>query len=147
MGRNQVLAIALVAATGCHDGDRERARPVAWSYSSPDWVRDGYAECGGAVESPIDIETRTTVKAALAPIELHYNVTPLDLVDNGHTVMVKVAPGSSMSVNGTPFALEQFHFHRKSEHQIDGAGFEMELHLVNRDARTGNLAVIAVLLR
>jgi hypothetical protein len=43
------------------------------------------------------------------------------------------------------YTLEQFHFHRPSEHLINGKKFEMEAHFVHRNA-TGAFAVIGVLM-
>jgi carbonic anhydrase len=47
--------------------------------------------------------------------------------------------------NGIEFELVQFHFHVGSEHRVQGRGYDMELHLVHRDAE-GRLAVVGVVL-
>jgi carbonic anhydrase len=95
------------------------------------------------VQSPIDIQK--TVKADLPPIEFDYHPSPLRIVDNGHTVQVTYAPGSSIRAGDREYALKQFHFHRPSEESIHGRHYEMSLHLVHADAE-GRLAVVAVLL-
>ena len=51
----------------------------------------------------------------------------------------------TIEVNGKRYALLQFHFHRPSEERINGRRFEMDAHLVHKDAE-GRLAVVAVLL-
>jgi carbonic anhydrase len=67
----------------------------------------------------------------------------LRLIDNGHTVQVNYAPGSSITVDGARYELVQFHFHKPSEEKIDGKAFDMVAHLVHKDAQ-GHLAVVAV---
>ncbi len=67
-----------------------------------------------------------------------------DIVNNGHSIQVNYASGSTIAIAGKTFELRQFHFHAPSEHQMHGQSFPMEAHLVHADA-AGNLAVIAVL--
>lgn len=113
--------------------------PTHWGQLKPE-----FAECmQGHHQSPIDI--RNAQKAALPPIEFDYRPTPLEIVDNGHTIRIDYAPGSSMSVGGKRYELKQFHFHRPSEERIDGKQHEMEVHLVHADEQ-GRLVVVAVLL-
>ena len=50
-----------------------------------------------------------------------------------------------MTLDGKAYSLKQFHFHRPSEHTIEGKAAEMELHLVHADA-DGKLAVVGVML-
>ena len=47
-------------------------------------------------------------------------------------------------IDGVPYDLVQFHFHRPSEERIDGRQFDMVAHLVHKDPE-GRLAVVAVL--
>jgi carbonic anhydrase len=69
----------------------------------------------------------------------------LNIVDNGHTIMINYSPGSFITVGGKRYELKQFHFHRPGEEKINGKGYEMTVHLVHADEK-GNLAVVAVLL-
>ena len=99
--------------------------PSHWGELKPE-----FAPCAnGHHQSPIDI--RNPQKADLPPIQFDYKPSSLDIIDNGHTVMVTYAPGSSISVGGKVYALKQFHFHRPSEEKINGKGFEMVAHLVH----------------
>ena len=83
--------------------------------------------------------------ADLPPIEFDYKPSPLKVIDNGHTIQVNYAPGSSIDVGGTRYELVQFHFHKPSEEKIDGKAHAMVAHLVHKSA-DGKLAVVAVLL-
>jgi len=108
-------------------------------------LEQDFATCkNGHHQSPIDI--RNPQKADLPALTFDYKTSPLHIVDNGHTIMIKYAPGSSLSVNGKRYALQQFHFHRPSEESIDGKQYAMSLHLVHKDEQ-GELAVVAVLLQ
>lgn len=124
-----------------HDWDYgESQGPRHWGELKPE-----FALCNnGHHQSPIDI--LNPQKADLPKIQFNYKPSPLHIIDNGHTVMIKYAPGSFVSVSGKKYALQQFHFHRPSEETINGKGYEMELHLVHADEE-GNLAVIAILLK
>lgn len=114
--------------------------PSHWGDLSPE-----FAPCShGHHQSPIDI--RNPQKADLPPLQFDYKPAPLDIIDNGHTIMINYAPGSFLSVGGRKYELKQFHFHRPSEEKINGKGFAMTIHLVHADAQ-GKLAVVAVLLQ
>jgi carbonic anhydrase len=120
-----------------------------WSYegrSSPDnWDRldPKFALCGvGKNQSPIDLDGM--IKAELPPLRLTYAAGAREIVNNGHTVQVNYAPGSTIAVDGREFELKQFHFHSPSENKIGGKAFPLEAHLVHSDT-SGNLAVVAVM--
>jgi carbonic anhydrase len=67
------------------------------------------------------------------------------IVNNGHTIQLNIADGSTLAAPGGSYKLLQFHFHRPSEHQIGGKSFPMEVHFVHANA-AGSLAVIGVLM-
>ena len=70
----------------------------------------------------------------------------LRIVNNGHTIQVNAAPGSSCVIGGTSYELQQFHFHHPSEHLLSGKPFDLECHLVHRSA-AGDFAVIGVFIK
>ena len=123
---------------------------VHWSYDGagapPSWasLKPEFAACSnGLRQSPIDI--RDGVKVDLDPVRFDYRPGGFRVVDNGHTIQVNVASGSSIEVLGRRYELVQFHFHRPSEERIDGRQFDMVVHLVHKNL-DGKLAVVAVLL-
>jgi len=104
-----------------------------------------YGVCAlGRFQSPIDIRDDVAKKADLPAIQFDYKASPLKIIDNGHSIQVNYAPGSSITVGGKRYELVQFHFHKPSEEKIDGKSFDMVAHLVHKDA-SGQLAVVAVL--
>jgi carbonic anhydrase len=110
--------------------------PAAWGKLWPEW-----ASCGeGKAQSPIDIEPKA---GRASPIEFNYRPTAATIVDNGHTLQVNLAAGSSIAIDGHAYQLLQFHVHTPSEHSIAGERFPMELHLVHKDD-AGKLAVVGV---
>ncbi len=123
-----------------HEWDYGKERgPQRWGDLKPE-----FAPCkAGHRQAPIDI--RKTEKADLPAIQFDYKPSPLRIVDNGHTIMVTYAAGSSIRVGDAQYQLKQFHFHRPSEARIHGQTYDMELHLVHAD-QEGHLAVVAVLL-
>lgn len=130
---------------------QQQAAPEHWDYGTlhgpSHWseLNPNFASCSnGHHQSPIDI--RNPQKANLPPLQFDYKPVPLDIIDNGHTIMISYAPGSSLTVGGKRYELKQFHFHRPSEEKINGKGFAMTVHLVHADAQ-GKLAVVAVLLQ
>ena len=123
-------------------------RDLHWSYegvTGPEhWaeLNPEFRQCAsGQRQSPIDV--RDTIKVDLEPIQIDYHPTAFSVVDNGHTVQVNLKPGNAIQVMGRRYELLEFHFHRPSEERINGRQFDMEAHLVHKDAE-GHLAVIAV---
>jgi carbonic anhydrase len=114
--------------------------PEHWGELSPD-----NALCSRGVEqSPIDVAQPTD--ADLVNLDFAYQtVSPLHIVNNGHTAQVNVPAGLTLTLDGTSYSLKQFHFHAPSEHTVDGQALAMELHLVHA-AEDGTLAVVGLLL-
>ena len=80
----------------------------------------------------------------LRPLVLDVHFTPLSLTNNGHTIEHEYEPGSSLTIDGIVYELQQFHFHTYSEHTVGGQRYPMEIHLVFKNA-AGQLAVIGML--
>jgi carbonic anhydrase len=113
--------------------------PAEWGALSPE-----FAACKlGRNQSPIDI--RGAKAADLPAIKFDYKPSPLKVIDNGHTIQVNYAPGSSIEVGGMRYELVQFHFHKPSEERIGGKSHAMVAHFVHKSPE-GKLAVVAVLL-
>jgi carbonic anhydrase len=120
-----------------HWGYGGTGSPANWSKLDP-----ANATCAaGRTQSPIDIKGSQI--SALPALQFDYNSAPLNIIDNGHTIQVNYAAGSTLSVGGKTYTLKQFHFHHPSEENVNGHGYDMVAHLVHADAG-GNLAVVAV---
>jgi carbonic anhydrase len=129
-----------------HWGYTGDAGPAAWAGLSAE-----YSACAdGRTQSPIDLPAvsdsqPTTAGLNPADLEAHPERHPDDVVNNGHTVQVNFAGGSSLDVGAERFELLQLHFHAPSEHTLAGREFPMEVHLVHR-SEAGVLAVVGVLI-
>ncbi len=154
--KGRIALLAAVALVGARTFAQD-AKPAhdakhahEWDYGSQlgpaHWgeLKPEFAACkSGHHQSPIDV--KNTQKTDLPALAFDYHPSPLRIVDNGHTIMVEYAPGSSLRVGDRQYALKQFHFHRPSEERVHGKRYEMSVHLVHADA-AGQLAVVAILL-
>ena len=131
---------ALVGADKTHWSYDAHEGPANWGDLSPN-----YATCKtGKHQSPVNIHGTTATK--LADIQFSYQPTPLDVVNNGHTIQVNYAKGSMFSLAGKNYQLLQLHFHSPSEHTVDGNPYDMVAHLVHQ-AADGQLGVIGILMK
>lgn len=123
----------------------------AWSYEGPSGP-DKWGEldpankaCSlGGQQSPINIGE--TIKAQLPPLKINWAKAADTIVNTGHSIQLNMGDNSTLAIgSGGNFRLVQFHFHRPSEHTINGASFPMEAHFVHANP-ADNLAVIGVLM-
>jgi carbonic anhydrase len=134
-----ICAPAGFAAEGPHWSYEGSAGPAKWGE-----LDDASKACSlGSQQSPIDIGT--TIKSSLPPLNIKWVNNPDTIVNNGHTIQLNFAEGSTLEFGGLTYKLLQMHFHRPSEHLIGGRNFPMEAHFVH-GAETGALAVVGVLL-
>ncbi|MBQ4680703.1 carbonic anhydrase [Aeromonas dhakensis] len=131
-----LLCPAAFAATPHWEYSGE-AGPAKWASLTPE-----YGQCAGSNQSPVNLSG--LVKAELAPLQFHYLAGGRSVTNNGHTVQVDYAPGSTLGLDGMRFTLKQFHFHAPSENLIEGHSYPLEGHLVHVNDQ-GELAVVAVM--
>jgi carbonic anhydrase len=147
-----VLACAVVGCggddgAGEDDGAEERPAPFAYSGAKgpSHWgsLDPAYAECSaGKRQSPIALERGD--RSRLPRIDFSYRpADKLEVLNNGHSVEAAYPAGSSIEIDGTEYALEQFHFHAPSEHTLNGRSFPLEFHFVHK-APDGSVAVLGV---
>lgn len=126
----------------------DKGHGAKWGYegkTSPShWgdLKEEFSLCkNGENQSPINIMKVNKAKAP--PLEIHYDETTLDVLNNGHTIQFNYEPGSHIKIGEKKFNLLQFHFHAPSEHIVKGKPLDMEMHLVHKNDQ-GELAVIGV---
>ncbi|HDX8354504.1 TPA: carbonic anhydrase [Aeromonas dhakensis] len=131
-----LLCPAAFAAT-VHWEYSGEAGPAKWASLTPE-----FGQCAGRNQSPVNLSG--LVNAELAPLQFHYQAGGHSVTNNGHTVQVDYAPGSTLELDGMHFTLKQFHFHAPSENLIEGKSYPLEGHLVHANDK-GELAVVAVM--
>lgn len=136
-------APGLLAAEGAHWSYEGETGPEAWASLDP-----ANTLCSaGTQQSPIDLSH--ALHGELSEVVPDWSPeTEWVVVNNGHTIQANVAEGSDaghVEIDGKVYDLVQFHFHHPSEHAIDAAHTEMEVHFVHK-AEDGALAVIGVML-
>ena len=108
----------------------------------------------GSAQSPIDLRrSEITFVNHLPTIRFSYprkaDVTLNNTGSPGEEATVRAdvpAGAASITLSGTKYTLQQFHWHTQSEHEIDGRRSPMEMHLVH-SAADGSLLVIGVLIK
>ena len=133
------LSLSVIAmADGTHWGYTGHEGPNDWGHLS-----EKYKECSqGKNQSPIDVVS--SMEAHLEPLNVDYKAESTDIVNNGHTIQLNFAAGSTLMIDGMEFELKQFHFHTPSENHVHGKEYPLEAHFVHLD-KEGNIAVIALM--
>src|SRR5687767_2146364 len=86
-----IISICFLLLLGSCEKDNESSTPEEWNYENAgNWGGIGYAECKGRVQSPINIETSTTIKANLPALQLNYTNALWGIIDNGHTIQINL---------------------------------------------------------
>jgi len=148
---NNIFKATVLSASIAFASTASAAGTVHWDYSEPEkWhtLSPAFSSCEAtpsSSQSPIDITNTTTIKK-LRDLEADFDSYPLNVENNGHTIQVNYAPGSTTEINGEKYYLLQFHFHTTSEHAVDGQLSPMEIHFVHMNKK-GELAVIGVLVK
>ncbi len=127
------------AAEGVHWSYEGEAGPEHWGSLS----KDNSACAAGSQQSPLDI--RGAIKADIPDITIDWKGGGT-ILNNGHTIQVKAAPGGTLRRGDKTYDLVQYHFHAPSEHLVEGKSFPMEVHFVHKQAETGALGVFGVFL-
>lgn len=133
------------------------AAPATTAKASAHWTYEGeegpehwgeldeaYKLCAdGSAQTPIDVTGATG--ADLANPVIAYAAGDATVINNGHTVQLKAAAGSTLTVDGKAAPLAQIHFHAPSEHTIDGKAFPAEVHFVHI-TEAGEITVLGVMI-
>lgn len=142
LGKAVLLALSIMPVTvfASHWSYEGEGSPEHWGTLS----EENKTCQTGMNQSPINIDT--TLTAHLSPLDVLYTVGPVTIINNGHTIQagLKTTTADTITIDGTPFTLQQFHFHAPSENTIHGKHYAMEMHLVHKDAR-GAVTVVAAM--
>jgi len=135
-----LLACGAILAHAAHAAPAANAAPAA---ARPTAAQGGLCSSGQR-QSPIDIPaSRATPGPAL---RWDYRAAPLRVVNDGHTVRVRFAPGHKLWLGEQAHTLQQFHFHTPGGDRLQGEDFPMGMHLLHKSA-AGRLVSLVVLFR
>jgi carbonic anhydrase len=131
---------------------KDNCEDVKWSHKAgpngpENWKNlcDGFSDCGGKAQSPIDIVTASvSSEEKLDPISLNYSDSKFNILNNGHTVQFNIEGNNTATIQGKEYSLLQFHYHAKSEHTVDGNYFPLEVHFVHKHS-DDDFAVIGIM--
>jgi len=100
----------------------------------------------GKFQSPIDIvDQRVQLFPKLGKLNRNYEPALAEIINRGHDISVKwKGDAGKININGSEYKLQQCHWHSPSEHTINGAKYDMEMHAVHTTS-AGQIAVISVL--
>jgi carbonic anhydrase len=118
---------------------------------SPDTWYQQYPDCRGAHQSPINIvKSETDFDKTLTAIR--FNSKVLDYGSNsvwirkntGHTIQYSLSNETIYTIfDRQKFSLLQMHFHwGHSEHEINGALYKAELHLVHQSVTNSSVKAV-----
>ena len=134
-----LTALAIGTALLSVNARAQDTHPPHWAYDGKEGPKDwgkldpAFASCSiGHAQSPVDVKGAKVEE--LPAIKFNYNAVPLNIIDNGHTIQVNYAPGSTITIGDKTYTLQQFHFHHPSENHVNDHGYDMEAHLVHSDA-------------
>lgn len=84
-------------------------------------------------QSPINIESKHAIPIDRL-VEFNYTSEQFHVMDTGLNIsLMPINSQSYIIKNGKTFHLSEIHFHRPSEHHVDGDEFDMEVHLVHQE--------------
>lgn len=164
IGLGVITALGLGLSLNAHSMEPLEAEDrMEFGYDRPDVTPDQWNTlaplCGtGTEQSPVDLsQSKLTPRQErvrpqdLRNLRFNYHETPIEILNNGHTVEVEYEPGSTLRLNkfGAPFEVKQFHFHSPAEHSFEqGSLFDVEIHIVHSQLdNPSQLAVVALLVR
>jgi carbonic anhydrase len=129
-----------------HWGYKGEIGPEFWYKLDPAYAiaRDGKAQ------SPVNIEPAGLTRGTEAELPVfRYTSAAFSVWNNGHSIELRprtAGDAGLLMLDGIEYSLVQAHFHAPSEHAIDGALADMEIHLVHSD-KAGNIVVAGLLVK
>lgn len=112
--------------------------------------RTGFPNLGNlSGQTPIDIPKETKKFESKDPVihYEHFSLNENNIINNhGDYLKVHVTGENYITIRGKRYDLDQFHFHRDSEHALRGTKSAMEVHFVHVSS-DGKIAVLGVFIQ
>nr|XP_028945655.1 alpha carbonic anhydrase 4-like [Malus domestica] len=118
--------------------------PEHWGELKQEW-----AACkDGRSQSPIGLDESRATKVIQSSRDLTVSYKPSDatLKNEGHYIALEwEGDAGSIQIDDSDYFLKRCHWHTPSEHTVNGARYDLELHMVHQSADQNNIAVVAFL--
>jgi len=96
-----------------HHNSKKDCNVVHWSHHAGEegpnkWkdLCDGFGDCGGIVQSPIDIITKNVdIDNTLSAPIFSYGKSNVDIINNGHTVQFNVSGNNTVTLKNKDYKL------------------------------------------
>lgn len=126
----ELFSIVMANDTSRHHWGYEGGTgPAHWGVMEQD--HEKHLMCReGVRQSPINFDHVPGFK--LGELHFKYSETPINLINNAHTILLKYQRENFVEWEGEKFELIQIHFHHPSEHKVNGETFPLEIHFVHR---------------
>lgn len=129
----------------------KRMKSTNWGYienslNTKDWCLE-FPDANGKEQSPIGLVTKDSTEGSGHKMEFKMDTdcnVDLSVNDTNYTWNAQEDSNAGVKLNGDEYKLLQFHFHIPSEHTIDDARCDLELHLVH--ACGSKMMVLGILL-
>lgn len=154
-----VLLLAQVLQSGSTSCSRFAGEEAIWSYEGstgpPSWgsLSNEFVPCESSMrQSPINIVANETFAGGCGAMRGLLKINPRAMFKptaspNNVQFDCESEEGcGGLTVGSKEFSLVQFHFHSRSEHEMDGRPASFEIHLVHEHLETSRVAVVGVLL-
>ncbi|XP_062005729.1 alpha carbonic anhydrase 4-like [Rosa rugosa] len=117
--------------------------PEHWGELKEEWK-----ECKDRkLQSPVDLLPSNARKAISRVDDLNMSYKPSNatMKHEGYAISIQwEGDAGSIQINGTDYLLKRCHWHRSSEHFINGRSYDLELHMVHQ-SQNNDVAVVAFL--
>ncbi|KAL6141908.1 hypothetical protein ACLB2K_060194 [Fragaria x ananassa] len=143
MGNHPISKIGVELEIGYDYSEGSGTGPDHWGELRKEWK----ACKDEKLQSPINLLDELARKAVSRVYDLKMNYKPSNatMMNEGHAISLEwEGDAGSIQINGTDYFLKQCHWHRSSEHFINGIRYDLELHMVHR-SRNNGVAVVAYL--
>lgn len=142
------LACAAAALVGSVWAEAEWGYKTTDEYYGPEEWSTHTATCGGDRQSPIDISVTKSCDAVdELPLQFSGSCDNYEVHYTTESYKVMSVNGTcSVARDGASYSLAQFHMHAPSEHTVNGAAYDGEVHFVHMNADSTAVTVIGVFL-
>lgn len=136
---NKALALVTDWGYGCGSG----IGPSEWGELLPEW-----SLCNtGAEQSPIRILSFDVTKnERAAVVQTTHHPAPASVVNDGNLIRLRWK-GGFLHIDGILYELHEAQFHTPSEHTINGKRYPLEMQMMHRNAKNGDIAILSILFK